>query len=80
MVDPAINVAIFIIWWWMAFFVMLPIGVRRVDPADAAQGHDAGAPAQPMIWKKAFWAACAGAVLWALTALMIWFDPFHIRT
>lgn len=79
MLDPILNLAIFVIWSWMAFFVMLPIGVRSVEAADVAQGHDAGAPQTPRIWKKALWAACAGAVLWAITAAVIFLDPFHVR-
>jgi predicted secreted protein len=79
MLDPILNLAIFIIWWWMAFFVMLPIGVRPVEAADAARGHDAGAPQAPRIWIKVLWAAGAGAVLWAITAAVIFYDPFHIR-
>lgn len=79
MLDPLLNFAIFIIWWWMALLALLPIGVRRVGDGDVALGHDAGAPQHPLLLKKALWAAGAAAILWALTALFIWFDPFHIR-
>lgn len=79
MLDPLLNIAIFIIWWWLALFAMLPIGVRRVEEIDVAQGHDSGAPQRPLLVKKAVWAAGAALVLWAITALCIWLDPFHIR-
>jgi predicted secreted protein len=79
MTDPVINLAIFIICWWMAFFVMLPIQVTAVDAADAAKGHDAGAPRQAMIKKKALWAAGLALVLWAIIFAVIWFDPLHVR-
>lgn len=79
MTDPVLNLAIFIICWWMAFFVMLPLRVSAVDQADAAKGHDAGAPRHPLILKKALWAAGLGAVLWAITFAVVWFDPFHVR-
>jgi predicted secreted protein len=80
MLDPVLNIAIFIIWWWMALFAVLPIGVKPVTEGDIAEGHDAGAPQAPRLWQKALWAAGAAAVLWAITATIIFFDPFHIRT
>ena len=79
MLDPLLNLAIFIIWWWMAFFALLPIGVRRVEEGDVAQGHDAGAPQMPLLRKKAIWAAGVALILWALTAAFIWLDPFNVR-
>ena len=79
MLDPLLNIAIFIIWWWMALLALLPVGVRRVEQGDVNLGHDAGAPQKPFMLKKALWAAGAAAVLWAVTAIVIWFDPFHIR-
>ncbi|MEJ0024340.1 MAG: DUF1467 family protein [Alphaproteobacteria bacterium] len=79
MLDPLINFAIFIIWWWMAFLALLPIGVKRVEEADVVQGHDAGAPQQSLVVKKGLWAIGIALILWALTAIFIWMDPFHIR-
>ena len=79
MTDPLLNLSIFIIWWWMALFVVLPIGVKRIADADAAQGHDAGAPQAPNLAKKALWAAGIALILWAITFAIIAFDPFNIR-
>jgi predicted secreted protein len=79
MLSPFLNVAIFVIWWWIALFVMLPIGVKTTDPSEAGRGHDPGAPQAPEIWKKALWATFAAAILWAITAFGVWLDPFHIR-
>ena len=79
MLDPLLNLAIFIIWWWVALFAMLPVGVRRVEEGDVAQGHDSGAPQRPLIVKKALWAAGAALILWAVTAIFIAMDPFHVR-
>jgi predicted secreted protein len=79
MLDPILNVAIFIIWWWMALFAMLPIGVKSVEEADIADGHDPGAPRVHNLRRKAVWALGAAAILWAITATIVFFDPFHIR-
>ena len=80
MLDPVLNLAIFIIWWWISFFVMLPIGVRSMDEAgEQAPGHDQGAPAAANLRQKALWALGAAVVLWGITALVIFFDPFNLR-
>ena len=42
---------VFILVWWVAFFAVLPFGVRRRERV--APGHDPGAPAQTMLWRKA---------------------------
>jgi predicted secreted protein len=79
MLDPALNVAIFLIWWWIALFAFLPFGVRSVGEAGVeATGHDQGAPEKPLMWRKALWAAVAAAILWALTAAVIALDPLHL--
>ncbi len=46
-------IAIYIIIWWLVLFMILPFGARsKIDSADVTEGHDAGAPARPMMWKK----------------------------
>ncbi|MGE3303395.1 MAG: DUF1467 family protein [Hyphomonadaceae bacterium] len=80
MLDPLLNIAIFIIWWWVAFFIMLPIGVRSVAEAEpGAVGHDPGAPVRPDLKRKAVWAAILAALLWALTVAVIAWDPVRVR-
>ncbi|MGF1543677.1 MAG: DUF1467 family protein [Parvularculaceae bacterium] len=54
--NPAGVVVVYILVWWCAFFVMLPLGVRSVwedDAADAPPGVDLGAPQQPDLKRKA---------------------------
>ena len=79
MLDPVLNLAILIIWWWISLFVMLPIGVRSLPDDVAAPGHDTGAPVAPNLKQKALWAGVSAVVLWAATAAFIYFDPFHAR-
>jgi predicted secreted protein len=67
--DSLVSVAVFILWWWLAFMAMLPMGVRNLDEAGVdARGHERGAPATPQLKKKAMWALAIAAVLWAITA------------
>lgn len=79
-VGPLTAIAIYIILWWMALFVVLPIGVRNLDEAgEAVPGHEAGAPAAPDLKRKALWAAGLAAVFWVVTMVVIGLDPFGIR-
>ncbi len=46
-------IAIYVIIWWLVLFMILPFGARsKISTADVAEGHDAGAPTRPMMWKK----------------------------
>lgn len=53
---------IFLIIWWLALFAVLPWGVRRQESDDI--GHDPGAPANPMLWKKAGITTAIALLIW----------------
>jgi predicted secreted protein len=73
-------IAVFIIWWWLALFMVLPMGVRSLDEGGVkAEGHDQGAPMAPNLKQKAVWATGLAAVLWLATMIFIAVDPFDIR-
>ncbi len=45
--------AIYIIIWWLVLFMVLPFGAgSKIESAGVAEGHDAGAPARPMMLYK----------------------------
>jgi predicted secreted protein len=46
--------AVYFIIWWLCLFVVLPWGVRNPHESGetVAPGHDAGAPVNPMLWRK----------------------------
>jgi len=47
------SIAIYVIIWWLVLFMILPFGARsKIDTADVAEGHDAGAPVRPLMLKK----------------------------
>lgn len=48
------GIAIYFVIWWVSFFVILPFGVRNAHEAGEAvsEGHEAGAPVKPMMWRK----------------------------
>ena len=80
MLELPMNIAIFVIWWWVALFAMLPIGIRSIgEDGDSAPGHDPGAPVRHNLGRKALYALFAAVILWAITAAVIFYDPFNMR-
>ena len=58
----AAEVAIaFVLIWWIALFVVLPLGVRRAENPEP--GHEAGAPENPRLWRKGLLTTAAAALL-----------------
>jgi len=74
-VSIASFIVVYIIAWWLVFFIVLPIGVRRDDAPET--GHDTGAPVRHMIGKKALWSTLGAALL--LLAYWLAVDVFQIR-
>lgn len=62
--NPASAVVVFIVIWWLVMFMVLPFGVRRTENPE--EGHDHGAPAHPMMWRKAAATTAITVVLFAI--------------
>jgi predicted secreted protein len=79
--DPLIGVALYIILWWIAFFAVLPIGVRNLEEAgeETDAGIERGAPHRPRLWMKALWAAGVAAAAWLIVYGAVRMDLFAIR-
>lgn len=45
------GLLVFVVLWWLVLFAVLPWGVRTNDGRES--GHDAGAPVNPALWRKA---------------------------
>ena len=62
------SIAVYFIIWWVCLFVVLPFGVRNAHEAGEAvgEGHDAGAPVNPMLWRKVVWTTVLAAAVFAL--------------
>ncbi len=79
--NPAFIITCYLIWWWMAFFCVLPIGVRAQHEEGAPElGHDAGAPVVPNLRKKILWASLLALVFLAVTVALVAYDPIRIRS
>lgn len=76
-----LGIAIYVIFWWLSFFVMLPLGARSPYEGGEATvpGAEPGAPKLPNLGKKALLAAALAAILWLFTAWAISIDLFQMR-
>ena len=62
----AVLLSAFLIFWFLALFCLLPVGLGEVDP-------ESGAPLNPMLGRKALVATATAAVLWIAFYLLILF-------
>lgn len=65
------QIFMYVVIWWLTLFVVLPWGVQRREQSEI--GHDPGAPAHPMLYKKAIATTIIAAVIWGAV-----FVFFHI--
>lgn len=75
-----LGIAIFMILWWLAFFVMLPMGAQSLHEADeeGVPGVERGAPRVHGLRIKALWATGIAAVVWLGVAYAISVDLFGV--
>ena len=65
------GLAVYVIIWWLVIFMVLPWGVRRIDPEDLGTGEDPGAPEKPrMVLKLAITTVISG-VIFGLVYLVV---------
>lgn len=75
--DLVSGIVVYILLWWFAFFLVLPIGVRV--PEQQEDGHADSAPANPNIPKKLIAATLLGAVMWVIVWGLIEADLYSFR-
>jgi predicted secreted protein len=57
------GIVVYVITWWMVFFAVLPVGVRR--NRSPQEGNDPGAPENARLWTKAaITTIVAGILTW----------------
>jgi predicted secreted protein len=76
-----LGIAIYVICWWLAFFVMLPMGAQSHHEVDeqTVPGTDRGAPKVHNLRMKAIWAAGIAAIVWLGIAWAISVDLWGMR-
>ncbi len=65
------GLATYTIIWGIVMFMVLPWGVRRIDPEDLGAGDDPGAPEKPRLLVKAAITTVAAAVIFGLVYLVV---------
>jgi predicted secreted protein len=65
-VHASILVGAYVIFWFLALFCLLPVGLGEVDP-------ETGAPLSPKLLLKAGIATAIAAVLWVVFCVLIAF-------
>lgn len=66
------SLIVYAIAWWLAFFMMLPIGVTSQHEAgEVVPGSDPGAPVNPRLKIKALAATGLAAVVWAVLFVLV---------
>lgn len=61
-------IAVYFIIWWVTLFAVLPWGVRNPHEAGETvdEGNEAGAPVNPMLWRKVLITTILASVFFAL--------------
>ena len=75
-----LGIAIFVILWWLAFFVLLPMGAHSAHEQGEkyVPGAEHGAPKVHNLRLKAAIATGIAAVLWLGVAWAVSLDLFHV--
>ena len=56
------GVVVYLLTWWVVLFAVLPLWVTPSEPGD--QGHAAGAPKRPLMWRKLAVTSVAAGIIW----------------
>jgi len=70
-VHASVLVGAYVIFWFLALFCLLPVGLGGVDP-------ETGAPLSPKLLLKAGIATAIAAVLWVGFYILIAFGVFDL--
>jgi predicted secreted protein len=66
-----IAFGVYFICWWLAFFIMLPIGVRIEEEGAIEPGFATSAPVAPKLWIKALGATVLSAIIFAVVYVVV---------
>ena len=69
---------IYIIIWWIVFFVILPIDVKRTKIVKI-DGEDPGSPENPKMLKKFIYCTAITTIIFSIIFLLIKFEYFNLR-
>ena len=72
----ATGIMVYVVVWWLAWFAILPIGIRVPDHVPTGQATSA--PENPRLLLKAGLAPVIAALLWGVIWWLIAYDPLGI--
>ncbi len=73
------GLTLYIVIWWIALFIVLPIGTRPVAEADPASGWR-GTPASPQLGRKILMTTALAALLWGVWYVIVINDWLSLRS
>lgn len=66
------SLMVIAIAWWLAFFLLLPVGIRsQIEDGNVLPGSEPSAPTAPRLWLKALWALVIALVFWGVLFWLI---------
>jgi len=75
----SLALAIYFICWWIALFIVLPIGVRTQEEEGSVEpGTPSSAPAAPRLFRAIIFTTLLGGVLFAAVFSIIVFELFAL--
>ncbi len=70
-IGPITMFSIYVICWWVALFMVLPLGMSQQDQRPPTDGAQWGAPDKPDLKKKFITTSWVGAILWAIVMAVV---------
>jgi predicted secreted protein len=66
-------IAIYFVIWWVVLFAILPLGVKNAHESGepVREGHEPGAPVNPLLVRKAVLTTIVSAVVFGLIYLAV---------
>ena len=77
--NPVSGVVLYIVLWFLALFMVLPIGIKPVADADPTSGWR-GAPESPMLLKKVIGTTLLAGVFWLISYALVSSDWLSFRS
>ena len=73
------GITLYIVIWWIALFIVLPIGTKPVAEADQTSGWR-GAPERPELGRKILMTSVLAAILWGVWYLVLASELLSFRS
>ena len=73
------GIVVYLLIWWTALFVVLPIGTKPVEDADPEAGGWRGTPARPLLGRKIIGTTVLAMILWLGAYALISSDLVSFR-